>query len=114
MGYESLNGSYCYVNNGQMIVKGFDVPVIVNNAAQENKREIVLLMTKKQIMKWDKMSDNTGMTIVPLEVFHHHDYFKMKVAFVKGRKEYDKREVLKKRDADKDMKNIKNIKNLMR
>ena len=92
-----------------MIVKGFDVPVIVNNAAQENKREIVLLMTKKQIMKWDKMSDNTGMTIVPLEVFHHHDYFKMKVAFVKGRKEYDKREVLKKRDADKDMKNIKNL-----
>ncbi|MFC1566270.1 SsrA-binding protein SmpB [bacterium] len=77
----------------------------------EPERTRKILLHKREISKLMGKVKEKGLSVVPLEIFFNkRGYAKMKIALVKGKKLYDKRETIKKRDLEREMKNIKGFK----
>ena len=72
------------------------------NHAYEPKRDRKLLLHKKQILALSQKMYWSSMTLVPLEIYAHHGLIKLSIGLAQGKKKYDKREVLKKRDLARD------------
>lgn len=65
-----------------------------------------LLLTKKQIKKWLKQTQSGGTTIIPLKAyFNKRNIFKIDVALAKGKKLYDKRSKILKKQSDREISN---------
>ena len=62
-----------------------------------------LLLHKKEIAKLADVKAQKGMTIVPLKVYLKHGFAKVLIGVAQGKKEYDKRETIKKRDQDREL-----------
>lgn len=73
---------------------------------QEPLRTRKLLLRKRQIEEIDKELKNTGMTFVPLKVYIKDGYAKVLMGLAKGKHDYDKRESIKRREQDRDIKRI--------
>ena len=65
-----------------------------------------LLLNRKEIEKWSAKIKEQGYTIVPLSVYIYKRLVKMEIGLAKGKKLHDKRETLKRKDQEKDMKKI--------
>lgn len=76
----------------------------------DSKRARKLLMHKKQILNFKKKAEAEGYTIVPIKVYINQDgKIKLQIALGKGKKLYDKREVLKKRTVERNIQRYKTI-----
>jgi SsrA-binding protein len=62
-----------------------------------------LLLTKKEIANLAENEGKKGLTIVPISVYNKGRKIKVEVAVVRGKKKFDKRETLKKRDTDREI-----------
>lgn len=72
----------------------------------EPKRDRKLLLTKKELKKIKIMVSEKGLTIVPTSIFiNEHNLCKIEIAIARGKKEYDHRETIKKRDSERERKN---------
>ncbi|WP_185850587.1 SsrA-binding protein SmpB [Blattabacterium cuenoti] len=97
----SINESFCQLKNGElysinMYVSEYKFGTSRNHSS---KRERKLLLNKKELIKIEKKLYNPGITIIPIELFFNNKgYVKMKIALAKGKKIYDKRESLRKKD----------------
>jgi len=68
------------------------------------KRERKLLLTKKELIKLYRRSEEKGMTIVAYRLWiNEKGYAKLDIALAKGKKQYDKREDIKKRDMQREL-----------
>ena len=65
-----------------------------------------LLLHKRQIRKLETEAKNAGMTIVPLKVYLKDGYAKVLIGLAKGKKDYDKRESLKRKDQDRQIQRV--------
>lgn len=105
-GKASLVDSYCYFHRGELWVKGMNIAEykLGTYYNHQEKRERKLLLIKKELVKLEKKVKESGLTIVPIRVFlNEKGYAKVRIALAKGKKEYDKRESLKAKDAKKEM-----------
>ena len=75
----------------------------INNVNETRVRK--LLLHKKEIKKLEEKSKLLGYTIVPLSVYNKNGIIKVKIALARGKKNYDKRESIKKRDLSREIKN---------
>lgn len=103
-GNANLQDSFCFTMNGEMFVKNIHISrnkmASYNN--HEEKRERKLLLTKREIRNIAaEVKANNGMTIIPLELFEMKGRFKVKIGIAKGKKLYDKRESIKRKDIDR-------------
>lgn len=74
----------------------------------KSKSERKLLLTKQELKKLHKDIQNVGLTIIPLKLFiTDKGWAKLQIALCKGKKLYDKRQVIKERDNKKDLARIK-------
>jgi len=102
-GRVSLSDAYCYFNNGELFIKGMNIPETNTNYTHEPLRERKLLMKKSELRKLEKELIN-GLTIVPYKLFRNDKgLFKMVIVLGKGKKLYDKRASLKEKDIKRDM-----------
>jgi SsrA-binding protein len=69
----------------------------------EPERTRRLLLTKKELGALGGFEHQKGLTIVPLTVYNKNGKLKIRIAATRGRKKYDKRAVLKKRDTEREM-----------
>lgn len=105
-GKASLVDSYCYFNGDELYVKGmhvseYDFGNIFNHFP---KRDRKLLLTRRELKKLQKNIKEKGLTIVALRIFiAENSYAKLEIALARGKKEYDKREDLKKKDSHREM-----------
>ena len=113
LGKASLVDSFCYINNGEIWVKGMNISPYFYGSYNnhESKRDRKLLLNKREIRKLQEATKQVGYTIVPTLVFlDSHGRAKMDIAMAKGKKEYDKRQTLKakedRREMDRAMKNF--------
>ncbi len=111
-GWVSVKEAYCFIHNNEVFIKGMHVPVSKESGKYDNHepyRDRKLLLNKKEILKLIKGIDAKGMTLVPLNIqLNHTGLIKVRIGLCKGKKEYDKRETIKKRDQDRDIaRNIK-------
>ena len=76
----------------------------INNLPESRVRK--LLLNRKEIEKWASKIKEQGYTIIPLSVYTKKRLVKMEIGLAKGKKLHDKRESLKRKDQEKDMKKI--------
>lgn len=105
-GHASLPDSYCFFNRGELWVKGMRVAEYFygtfNNHAPERERK--LLLQRKELRKLDRKTKESGLTIVPLALFiNDHGLAKLEIGLARGKKQYDKRETIKEKDAKRDI-----------
>ena len=106
-GKVSFNDSYCYFHKGEVWLKSLHISEYVNAgyAGHDPVRERKLLLNKREMRKWEQKMKEKGFTIVPLAVFiNEAGYAKVEIGLGKGKKTHDKRETIKNRDAEKEMK----------
>lgn len=100
-GKASLTDTYCMVENGEVWVKGMNISEYFygsyNNHVAHRDRK--LLLSKKEIEKLKKVSDDVGFTIVPMRVFiNDRGLAKMQIGVGRGKKQYDKRQSIRERE----------------
>lgn len=106
-GKVSFNDSYCFFHKGEMWVKSLHIAEYVNAgyAGHDPVRERKLLLNKRELHKWETKMREKGFTIVPLAMFINDEgYAKLEIGLGKGKKLHDKRETIKSRDAEREMK----------
>ena len=106
MGKASLVDSFCYINRGEIWVKGMNIsPYFYGSFANvPAKRDRKLLLNKREIRHLAEDTKAPGFTIVPTLVFiDSHGRAKMDIALARGKKEYDKRQTLKEKEDRREM-----------
>lgn len=106
-GKVSFNDSYCFFHDGELWIKSLHIAEYVNAgyAGHDPTRERKLLLNKKELRKWAQKMKEKGLTIVPLSMYiNEKGYAKLDIGLAKGKKTHDKRESIKKRDTDREMK----------
>ena len=76
----------------------------INNLPESRVRK--LLLNRKEIEKWAAKRKEQGYTIIPLSVYMKQRLVKMEIGLAKGKKLHDKREALKRKDQERDMKKV--------
>ena len=100
----SFADSYCFFHKGELWIKGLHVAEYVNAgyAGHLAVHDRKLLLTKKELTKWEQKMKEKGFTIVPLAIFlNEKGYAKIEVGLGRGKKLYDKRETIKNREAQR-------------
>ena len=105
-GMVNFNDSYCLFINNELWVRGLHISEYGYGTTHEAIRDRKLLLKKKEIKKIQNLIKERGFTIFPLEIFFtERNIAKIEIGIGKGKKEYDKRETIKKRESERDIKN---------
>jgi SsrA-binding protein len=105
----SLEGAYVIVRGGEAYVSNLLIsPYQVNNtpADYESRRNRKLILNKKEISLLAEVENGKGLTIVPISIYTKGSRIKLSIAIVRGKKKYDKRETIKKRDTDREISRV--------
>ena len=103
-----LKDGYAQIKNGEAwLINVHIAPFEQGNIwNQDPDRTRKLLLKKKQITKLQNDLKGTGMTLVPLKVYLKIGFAKVLLGIVKGKHDYDKRESIKRREQERDIKRI--------
>lgn len=106
-GKVSFNDSYCMFTNGELWVRSLHISEYANAgyASHAPVRDRKLLLSRKELNKWANKIKEKGLTIVPLSMFiNDKGWAKLEIGLGRGKKLHDKRESIKNRDADREIK----------
>jgi SsrA-binding protein len=112
LGKATLSDTYCLFNNGELFIKGMHIAEYwwgnLNN--HDPLRERKLLLTSRELRKIERKIKESGLTIIVIKVFiNDRGLAKAEIAISKGKKEYDKRETLKRKDATREMDRMRKV-----
>ena len=105
-GQMSLEGAFVIARGGETFLINANIPPFQPKNAPKDYdplRNRKLLLTKKEIAELAGSEKNKSLTIVPISVYNKNRKIKAEIALVKGKKKFDKRETLKKRDSDREI-----------
>ena len=97
----NIAGSHIIIRGGEAFIVNMNIPPYQAKnlpADFEENRTIKILLSKKEINYLAGKTHKTGLTIVPLKLYTKGRKIKMEIALVKGKKKFDKRETIKKRE----------------
>ena len=105
----NMNDAYCYIWDNEIFIKNLYIAKYSESSYQnhEERRDRKLLLTKKEIRDITKLTQENGITTIPLEIFTLHGRFKVKIGVAKGKKLYDKRQTIKDRDNKREIQKYK-------
>jgi SsrA-binding protein len=100
----NFNDGYIIFKDGELFIKNMRIAqykeATYNN--HEEMRDKKILLTKKEIGKISKSYDEKGITVIPLEIFTLKNRFKIKLGVCRGKKNWDKRNSIKKKDLERE------------
>lgn len=104
LGRASLAEAYATVEGGEVWLINAHIPEYEfgswrNHSARRSRK---LLLNRREITKLEKELNNSGTTLVPLELYFSDGYAKVKIAVGTGKKDWDKRRAIAERDADRE------------
>lgn len=102
----SLDGSYVGIRGNEAFLLGADIPPYQPRNRLEDydsRRARRLLLSKSEIKTLIGKEKSKGLTLVPLSVYTKGRYIKVSIAVVRGKKKFDKRESIKKRDTEREV-----------
>lgn len=104
-GSANLKDSYCEIKNGEVFVTGMHISPYEegNRYNVDPMRKRKLLLHKKEILKLENARTRDGYTIIPLKLYLNNGRVKLEIATAKGKKLYDKRDAIAKKDAERRM-----------
>jgi SsrA-binding protein len=104
-GKASIAEAFCFFEKGELFVKGLQITEYTNASYYNHEplRNRKLLLHKRELKKIDNAMDD-NITIVPLTLFiNKGGWAKLEIAIAKGKKLYDKRETIKKRELQRNL-----------
>lgn len=104
----SLSDSFVTIKNGEAILRNCYIAPYQNssNLDSDTKRSRKLLLHKEQILKLERKIMEKGFSIVPTKVYFVKNKVKVEIGLAKGKKLYDKRQVLKERAIQRDLDHV--------
>ena len=104
-GRANLKDSYAFIKNGEIFIDHMHIsPYEQGNVFNHDPlRTRKLLMHKAEIVKLFSKTREKGYTIIPLKVYFKHGRAKMEIALASGKHNYDKRDDLRKKAANRDI-----------
>lgn len=101
----NISDGYCYVWDNEIFIKNmfiskYDESSYMNH---EERRDRKLLLRKNEIKKIIKLTQDNGISLIPLEMFPVRGRFKLKIGIAKGKKLYDKRNTIKERETKREL-----------
>jgi len=110
LGKAAVADSYCLFREGELFIKGMHIAEYwwgnLNN--HDPLRERKLLLKKRELKKIERKVRETGHTIIVIKVFiNERGLAKAEIAVSKGKKEYDKRQTIKKKDVEREMDRVR-------
>ncbi len=106
-GKVSFNDSYCHFHNGELFVKSLHISeysfgTITNHEPLQERK---LLLNKRELRKLETKIKEKGYSIIPIKIFFSEKGFaKLEIGLGKGKKLFDKRNTIKERESDRDVK----------
>ncbi len=107
LGKASFNDSYCVFFKGELFVKSLHISeyafgTYTNHAPLQERK---LLLNKRELKKLEEKTKEKGYSIIPLKIFiNEKGLAKMEIGLGKGKKIFDKRNTIKERENDRDIK----------
>lgn len=105
IGKVQMSDAYAVVEDGQVYVVNLHISqykmAVYDNHDPTRRRR--LLLNKQEIRKLWKATNEHGFTIVPLKIYFKGPFAKMEIAVARGKRQYDKRQSIAKREAERDM-----------
>ena len=111
LGKANLKDSYALVKNNELFLLNMHISTYEqgNRFNHEETRTRKLLMHKKEILKLRDKIEISGFTLVPIKLYFKGNVAKILIGLAKGKKNYDKRESIKKKDIERQIaKDLKN------
>jgi len=105
-GQVNLRDSYVTIRDGEAWLVGMHVAPYrhaSNHEAYEPKRDRKLLLHRREIMRLQGQSQEKGFTIVPLRLYLKGNRAKVEIALARGKKLYDKREAMRKKETAREI-----------
>lgn len=105
-GKSNINDAFGVFMNDELYVRNMHIAHYFNGTYNnvEEKRDRKLLLTKHELRKLQEKLKDKGLTVIPLRLFiSEKGYAKLEIALAKGKKLYDKREDIKKRDTEREL-----------
>ena len=105
-GKASFNDSYCIFHNGELWIRSFHISEYSHGTVNNHDpiRERKLLLNRRELKKLDSKIREKGYTIVPLRLFFNEkNLAKVEIGLAKGKKLHDKRETIKQRDTEREV-----------
>ena len=98
----TLVDAFCFFENGELFIRGMNIPNNCYAYSHDQMRNRKLLLKKKELKKLEKDLIK-GLTIIPYRIYEN-DYgiLKIEICLAKGKKLYDKRETIKERDIQRE------------
>lgn len=106
-GKANFNDSFCVLHKGELFIRNLNIAHYSFGTAfnHDPVRERKLLLTKRELRKIESKTKEKGYTIIPLKIFmNENGYAKIEIALAKGKKTHDKRDSIKEKDAQRDLK----------
>ena len=106
-GKASFNDSYCIFNHGELWIKSFHISEYSHGTVNNHDpiRERKLLLNKRELKKLQTKIKEKGYTVIPLRLFFNEkNLAKVEIGLGKGKKLHDKRETIKQRDTERELK----------
>ena len=106
-GRASFNDSYCLIHKGEIWLKSLHIAEYTHGNMNNHDplRDRKLLLEKREIKKIEAKLKEKGYTLVPLRIYFNEKRFaKIEIGLAKGKKLHDKRESIKQKDVDREMK----------
>ncbi|MEG0128094.1 MAG: SsrA-binding protein SmpB [Clostridium sp.] len=105
LGKANLKDSYAYIKNGEIFLSNLHIsPYEKGNIFNKDPLRVRrLLLHKSEIRKLEQCTTQEGLTLVPLALYEVRGLVKVKIAVAKGKKLYDKRQDIAKKDAQRDI-----------
>jgi SsrA-binding protein len=104
-GRASLVDAFADETNGEIFLRGMHIPEYTQGTwtNHEPRRTRKLLLKRDEIRKMIGRLRESGLTLVPLSVYFHNGYAKVELGLARGKKDYDKRQDLATRDAQREI-----------
>lgn len=106
-GKASFNDSFCTFYKGELFIRSLYIAEYAFGTYSNHRplQERKLLLNKRELQKLETKINEKGYSIIPLKLFlTEKGLFKMEIGVGKGKKHYDKRESIKERETDRDIK----------
>ncbi|HEX8316567.1 MAG TPA: SsrA-binding protein [Flavisolibacter sp.] len=106
-GKASFADAYCVYQDGELWLKSMHIAEYTHGNANNHDplRDRKLLLTKRELKKWQAKIKEKGYTIIPLRLFmNDKNFIKVEIGLAKGKKLHDKRDSIKQKDTDREIK----------
>jgi SsrA-binding protein len=104
-GKVNLGDGFCFFRNGELFIRNMHINEYEKGSYNNHQplRERKLLLNKSELQKLERKLADKGLTIVPIRMFiSESGYAKLEIALAKGKKSFDKRQDIKKKDIERE------------